>query len=285
LLGLLVINRESAFPGWWALLPTFGAFFIISAGPDALLNKKILANKVLVWVGLISYPLYLWHWPLLSYIRIVELGTPTRSMRIFVVFISILLAWLTYRLIERPIRFGKQGKTITLSLLVLMVSVGFMGNLCYRQGGFNGTGFRAPEKLEFSEYFDNSLSQQKYFQVNEIAKKYRFECEFYDIEKFRDGKATRLPRTEIDKSCFERNSAFQNAVLIWGDSHAEQLYFGLKSNLPPNWQILQIASSGCSPNITIKEPSTTDYCDQSNWFALKTLRETKPNVVIMVLSH
>src|SRR5262245_18180547 len=54
---------EESFPGWWALLPVLGAFFIIGAGPNAWLNRGMLANPKLVFVGLISYPLYLWHWP------------------------------------------------------------------------------------------------------------------------------------------------------------------------------------------------------------------------------
>ena len=280
-LGLIVINRYKAFPGWWALLPTLGAFFLISAGPNAWLNKKILSNILFVWFGLISYPLYLWHWPLLSFARIVEVGSLSSGIRMVAILISITLAWLTYKLIEKPIRFGKQCNAMTITLLVLMAVVGYMGYFCYKQDGFNGLGYRNQEKQEFLNYFENSLPKQKYFTENEIPKKYRFECEFYDIEKEREGNVTRLPLTEIDKSCFERNTAFNKAVFIWGDSHAEQLYFGLKNNLPANWQILQVASSGCKPNINIKEPSTADYCDQSNWFALKTIRETKPDVVII----
>jgi peptidoglycan/LPS O-acetylase OafA/YrhL len=54
------------FPGWWALLPITGSMLLIAAGPDAVVNRTILRNPVMVWIGLISYPLYLWHWPLLS---------------------------------------------------------------------------------------------------------------------------------------------------------------------------------------------------------------------------
>ncbi len=69
LIGLAVttITKESAFPGWWALMPTVGTALIIAAGMGAWINQKVLSNKILVWVGLISFPLYLWHWPLLSF--------------------------------------------------------------------------------------------------------------------------------------------------------------------------------------------------------------------------
>ena len=63
IVAILVLNKGKAFPGGWALLPTIGAFLIISAGPEGLVNRTILSNAVMVWFGLISYPLYLWHWP------------------------------------------------------------------------------------------------------------------------------------------------------------------------------------------------------------------------------
>ncbi len=109
MVAVLVLTSESHFPGWWALLPTLGAVLIISAGSQAWLNRVVLSNRILVWIGLISYPLYLWHWPLLSLARIVEGDTPPRQIRIAAVAISIVLAWLTYLLIEKPVRSGKHA--------------------------------------------------------------------------------------------------------------------------------------------------------------------------------
>lgn len=71
--GFLLPDHASAFPGWWALLPTLGAFLVIAAGPQALPNRLILTNRAAVAVGLISYPLYLWHWPLLA-LRLAAVG-------------------------------------------------------------------------------------------------------------------------------------------------------------------------------------------------------------------
>ena len=135
-IGVLVITKEKHFPGWWAVLPTAGAVLIISAGAHAWLNRVVLSNRVLVWFGLISFPLYLWHWPLLSFARIVESETPSRQIRIAAVFISIALAWLTYRLIERPIRFGMHGKAKTTTMLALMTAVGYVGYIGYDRDGF-----------------------------------------------------------------------------------------------------------------------------------------------------
>ena len=111
-LAVLFITQEKRFPGWWALLPAIGTYLILSAGPYAWFNRTVLSNRVLVWFGLISYPLYLWHWPLLSFIRIAGGQTPLLEIRIGAVLLSVILAWLTYILVEKPIRSGKHGGII-----------------------------------------------------------------------------------------------------------------------------------------------------------------------------
>jgi peptidoglycan/LPS O-acetylase OafA/YrhL len=100
-LGLVTIRSDKAFPGWWALLPAVGAACCIAAGPNGVLNRWVLARRPLVWIGLISYPLYLWHWPLLVYARIVEEGEPAPAVRAAMVIASVALAWFTYRFVER----------------------------------------------------------------------------------------------------------------------------------------------------------------------------------------
>jgi hypothetical protein len=134
--GLGVIKHGGTFPGWLALLPTCGAALIISAGPRAWLNRHVLSHRVMVWLGLISYPLYLWHWPLLSFAHIIEGGEPSRTLRITAILAAILLAWLTYMGIEKPIRFGKAGTLKTTILLFLMLAVGSWGYYIFLQQGF-----------------------------------------------------------------------------------------------------------------------------------------------------
>lgn len=130
--GLEKITKDFSFPGVWALVPVFAAMLIIWAGPTAWINKQILSNKLVVWFGLVSYPLYLWHWPLLSFARIIENELPGRNIRIVAVVISIALAWLTMKWIEKPLRFGNQRiglKVATLCGLVFLIGVsGFIVN-------------------------------------------------------------------------------------------------------------------------------------------------------------
>src|SRR5581483_10488215 len=90
--GVIAIAKSSPFPGWRALLPTTGAALIILAGQRAWLNRRVLSWRPVVWFGLISYPLYLWHWPLLVIPRIVLGQTPPDWIRLLAVALAIVLA-------------------------------------------------------------------------------------------------------------------------------------------------------------------------------------------------
>jgi len=133
--AICIVTKEDAFPGWWALLPELGAILMLAAGPTAVFNRRILSSRVLVWFGLISYPLYLWHWPLLAFARVVAGQTPPATIRIAAVLISIVLAWLTWRLVELPIRFGSKGRRSALVLSVIMLFVGYLGYYTYQRNG------------------------------------------------------------------------------------------------------------------------------------------------------
>ena len=61
--GVIRINETLSFPSKWALIPVLGAVLIIASVSKAWLNRIFLMNPIAVWFGLISYPLYLWHWP------------------------------------------------------------------------------------------------------------------------------------------------------------------------------------------------------------------------------
>lgn len=129
-----IVRPEKAFPGWWALLPALGAALLIGAGPAAWVNRVILSNRLLVWIGTISYPLYLWHWPLLSFARIVESQMPSREIRLGAVCVAVLLAWLTFCIVELPVRRRSHGGAVAV-LVVLMVTVaGFAGVIYHGQG-------------------------------------------------------------------------------------------------------------------------------------------------------
>jgi peptidoglycan/LPS O-acetylase OafA/YrhL len=202
-IGILVITKEKNFPGWWAVLPILGAVLIISAGVQAWLNRVVLSNRILVWFGLISFPLYLWHWPLLTFARIVEIEEPSIETRIAAVVISVVLAWLTYSLIEKPLRFGKHSKNKTITLLFLMSITGLVGYYCYDRDG-----------LGFRKKFNLQMSEQK---IEEERNKY-----------WRNGE------TEVN---YENHHP---RFIIFGDSQAFDIFKALKNDKAIGLKIYQI---------------------------------------------
>lgn len=231
-LGLVLLDKGKAFPGWWGLLPTLGAFFIISAGPKAWFNKHVLSHKLLVWVGLISYPLYLWHWPLLSFARIIGGVLPSRELRIAAVAMAILLAWLTYRLIEKPVRFGRHGRLKTVVLTGLMIGVGCAGYLTYQR---NGLDFRAA--VQHSS-LNKKIADQfpgpdwKYWKNDICLNRYPFK-EADDYEWW-------FCMASKDRS---------PTLLLLGNSYANQLYPGLALNEDLNHQSI-LSIGDCDPGQT-----------------------------------
>lgn len=130
LVGFTVITEEH-FPGWLALLPTVGTAFLIYAGSSAWPNRVILSNRALVWFGIISFPLYLWHWVILAWFRITtDADHVSTTQRALIVAISIVLAWLTYRFIEIKIRQG--GSVYAKGLFAVNIFIVlFVGGLLY----------------------------------------------------------------------------------------------------------------------------------------------------------
>lgn len=134
LVAVFIGNEVAVFPVWH-LLSAVGAFLLISAGPDSWLNRKFIAHRALVFVGLISYPLYLWHWPLLAFARILRYGFIANSyyiigIKIALVILSMVLAWLTYVLIEKPIK--TLGKKVAIYLLIVFIGIGLAGFYIYK---------------------------------------------------------------------------------------------------------------------------------------------------------
>ncbi|RAP37559.1 hypothetical protein B1207_05145 [Legionella quinlivanii] len=164
--GFCEINMTVSFPGVWAVVPILGTILIISAGSDAWINRKILSNKVAVWFGLISFPLYLWHWPLLSFARILSVEYPTGIVRISIVLISIILSYLTYKFIEKPIRLGKHFQRLKIVLLLLLMPL--CGLVAYNTYLENGYEFR--EVVNRVNSFYSPYAQQY---ENSLAKKYQ----------------------------------------------------------------------------------------------------------------
>ncbi|MBQ5515599.1 MAG: acyltransferase [Acetobacter sp.] len=104
-LSFLLIRSGSYFPAPTALFPTFATAALLLVGQSAWFNRVVLSMSLLRWLGLISYPLYLWHWPLVAWYHIMYGPTTVHnSSGLMILTISILLAWGTVLFIEKPIR-------------------------------------------------------------------------------------------------------------------------------------------------------------------------------------
>ena len=115
IISVVVLKGSDPFPGWLAVFPTIGAALLIASGEFALVNRLFLGNRLFVFIGLVSYPLYLWHWPLLSYGRIAR-SAPLDATTIFCILAaSFVLACGTYWLIELPVRHSPSKVRYSLS--------------------------------------------------------------------------------------------------------------------------------------------------------------------------
>jgi len=108
--AVLVVRDTFDFPGWWALLPTLGSALVILAGEGAVVNRTFLSCRPAVFVGLISYPLYLWHWPLFAFARLIV--APSTILTSVLVVAAFLLSVATYYFVELPLRRTRSPRAI-----------------------------------------------------------------------------------------------------------------------------------------------------------------------------
>ena len=223
--GIATINNDITFPGTKALIPVFGALMIIGAGKTAVINKYVLSNRVMVFLGLISYPLYLWHWPLLSLAYICEGQMPTALISAGAVVIAVVLATFTYFIIEPPLRYGSHSKTKAIGLFVSLLFVGCIGLLIYRNNGFP-TRFNA-FPYEFRTYliwnkdmFNSSFSHYKDDKLKATVKNLWNKVDNC-IKDYPDWNS-------FDHRCYMEKDRNKVKFVLMGDSHAGNLVYGLQ---------------------------------------------------------
>ena len=134
----LFVADANSFPNFTALMPVAGAVMMIAASPNSIFNR-LLAWKPLVFVGLISYSLYLWHWPLLAYWNIIEPLHATSDNAVILV-VTLGMSTLSYRLVETPVRLyrGADSRRLVSVLVVGMILVFGLGQTARRLSGYEG---------------------------------------------------------------------------------------------------------------------------------------------------
>lgn len=242
-----LINGAANYPSWRGLFPTFGAALVMVAGGNTWVNRRVLSSRPFVLVGLISYPLYLWHWPLLSFATI--LARPTAQLKLVLVATSFLLAWITWRYVEMGIRRSRNPHAAP-RLVGVLVTI----SLC-------GVFVLATRGADFRPQYKNSWAA------------------IQDVSAHFQGADCEVPHRDLNL-CTQSKRGPVDAVVI-GDSHAEAIFQGLA--LDPNRNWLLLGNSSCPPVLgVVAEGADGAHCAEKLLRISEYLRSTScPSIVVL----
>lgn len=265
LAALLVIVAAFEFQGrrfplfrhyQFSLVITVVAAAALIATSGTRVHRYVLSAAPLVAIGLISYPLYLWHFPPMAYARIIFAGNVSQATMWSILVASFPLAWLTYRFIERPIRHGRGRNVIRVGALVgCMAMVGVAGFMIDNAGGAPS---RIPEGI-------------RGFMLDGSETGFRW----------RAGKCLLLPEQSAADFAPEcAGNGRRPLVAIWGDSYSASLYPGLLHfGGERGFDIAEFTASSCPPLMDYVN-STRRFCKPANDFVIERLIALKPDLVI-----
>ena len=213
-LGILIIisssfgfSEKSVFPGINALVPCVGAALILIAGGKLIIFKEIFINKFFIFFGKISYSLYLVHWPLIILYKYIKLEPLNDFEKILLIFITIVISFYLYKFIELPFRkkvnnrFIISTKKMIIIFILSLLSIFLTSNYLLSTNKF----------IKLSQSKQNTIKK-----LNEEMK---------ILKNFEREAHIRITK----KDYFNKNNK-PIKVLIWGDSHAGDLYNSLNLN-------------------------------------------------------
>ena len=235
-----LFDNTILFPGYWALIPVLGATALIAAGPQGLVNAQLLSRRLMIQIGLISFPLYLWHWPVLRFGSLfVEKITGLQA--VLLIALSIGLAIVSYLAVEKPLRHGRWSHVPPLAILATTMVVGVIG------GGI-ATGL-------WNSRNSNLADDRAFF----YAKAQIVPCSHILAQPFRG-------------TCIYHAGQQPTAsdYILIGDSHAYALALGLVDAQAPH-TVTAISRNGCYPAVGIdfyeQRNQTAFGCDDDQSFA------------------
>ena len=235
--GLLMIavsmslySDSLPFPGLSALVPTVGAALVILGG-DSLANR-LLATRPFVAVGLISYALYLWHWPIFVLIQYAIIGAGPEHFALGIVA-SATLATASFWAIEKPAR----ARSFHPSKALVFGSFAAVTAVTFAVGGTGWGMAGAPGRFPLAQEYATNLVSQQYATAETRLRSVCWLAE--------EPLAPALDR------CIKARAPGENILLV-GDSHAAHFYPALLETLP-NAQISLIASDSCMTNIVLRD--------------------------------
>jgi peptidoglycan/LPS O-acetylase OafA/YrhL len=257
----LATLRSANWPGAQTLFPVVGTALWIAAKPSAPLNR-LVAWKPMAFIGGISYPLYLWHWPAIVVCRL--LTPEARGIELFIpLAASFVLACMTKTFLEDPVRFGRLGLTTfrrpSLWLLVSSVVVaGFLGVWVLVASGLPS---RFPPGLR---------AIAEWSEINPDINWRLGHCYFYLNSS-----------EEFSRECTPVKRHGVPLILIWGDSHAAHLYPGI-ADLQSRavFDIAQWTLAGCPPTVNPLQGESGN-CPTRRAAAMGKLAQLNPDTIVL----
>jgi peptidoglycan/LPS O-acetylase OafA/YrhL len=248
-------------PGAQTLFPVIGTAMVIAATPTTVVNT-VLSRQPLAFIGGISYPLYLWHWPAIVFWRLLNPGARGIEMAVPLVAAAA-LAWLTKALLEDPVRFGKLGLASFPRPHIPPVVAGLLfaaalGSLAVATRGLPS---RLPPQLQAIGTWSEADPSSSW----------------------RAGRCYYAPQTSIEFSnvCTPPKRPGAPLVLLWGDSHAAHLYPGLaKLQSTHDIDIIQWTAGLCPPTV-VPFANEGVACPARRLTALKNLQHLNPDTILL----
>lgn len=244
--SVFFLSGDWAFPGWIAAVPVLGAAGLIHYAPGTWVGR-LLSLRPLVWVGLVSYSLYLWHWPLLSFaaywlIRPLEVWEGTA-----LVGLALGLSVLTFWLVERPFR-GRSFLTRKVVFAATLSGMGIVSCICGAAVFSNGLPIRVPGEVQRLASFATDRSPE--------------------YQRCHDRTRRRSP----DKAC-NLGADVPASIAVWGDSHGIELSYALgEAAARSGKSVRELTASACPPSLNYT-PNNARYCAANNERVLNYLLE------------
>ena len=258
-LALVLIRPNSLFPAPWALLPAVGTALLLAYGGEAV-TARFLAAPPMRAIGMISYSLYLWHWPIIAFWRFQTDMVLTPTGTVIVVAASFVAATASYFLVERAAlrrwRASSSGALVAGSVGAIAATVA----ACWLVG-VNADSLRTypPE-------------------VRKVASYAKYEGSAAHKSQFIEGTCfVSLGMTFDRKNCLAMSATKRN-MLVFGDSHAAQ-YWRAIADRYSNWNVMQATGAACRPMHGV---STESHCNDLMPYVLDTfLPVNKVDVIIL----
>ena len=254
--SVFAYDETLPFPSAYTLVPVTGAVLIIIFAETQTRVAKFLSSKILVGIGLISYSAYLWHQPIIAFVRIYSNEKITVYQSIAVIFFTLLLSLITWRFIEKPFRNSKTVSTpVFLSLSSIFMALILTTGLYFHFS--NG----APQRIFTETSYARSTHEISLIEVESISPTQFILSETTDSSILLLGDSFVLDTARLILS---QNPAIEFKV-VWAKSDAEQV---ICSNA-----LLERLSVGSTESVLIAFDEGFDIACLNNFITTLTMNE------------